>query len=77
MAEILGWVKNLFFYIKYSKSEIFQKVLPSFVVVSSTKNLWKTVWKIFRHGGTIQDGGFWTFFSKTLQKSMNKYFSIL
>jgi hypothetical protein len=37
MAEIIGWVKNPFSDLKNSKSEIFQKILPRFVVLSSPK----------------------------------------
>jgi hypothetical protein len=49
------------FYLKNSKSKIFQKVLPGFLVLSSTQILYKIVFEIFRNGGTIQDGGFLTF----------------
>jgi hypothetical protein len=45
MAEILGFARNPFFYRKYSKSEIFQKVLPRFIVLSVTKILQKTVFE--------------------------------
>jgi hypothetical protein len=62
MAEILGWVKNHFFYLKNLKSEIFQKVLSRFVVLNSAiqskmadfllfifKNLTKINEQIFFH----------------------------
>jgi hypothetical protein len=59
--------QKFFFYLKNSKSEIFQKVLPRF---------WPFL-KIFRKGGTIQDGGFLIFIFKNLAKINELFFSIL
>jgi hypothetical protein len=54
--------KSKFFHLKFSKIEIFQKFLPS-------KFRRRPLWKIFHNGGTVQDGGFSTFYRL---KSTNK-----
>jgi hypothetical protein len=66
MTEKLGWVDNTFFYLNILKSEIFQKVLPRFVVL---KFCGRPFLKIFRNGGTIQDGGFLTFYFEKFGKN--------
>jgi hypothetical protein len=66
------------FYLKNLKSEIFQKVLPRFVVLNSIKILWKIVFenlKKWRYNPRWRIFDF--LISKIWQKSMNKYFSIL
>jgi hypothetical protein len=65
MADILGWVKNPFFSLKIQK-EIFQKILPSFLVLKFCR---RPFLKIFRNGGTIQDGEFLTFYFQKFSKN--------
>jgi hypothetical protein len=66
-TEILGWVKNLFFYLKNSKGEIFQKVVPRFVVL--LKFCRRLFSKKIRNGGSIQDGGFLTLYFQKFGKN--------
>jgi hypothetical protein len=63
----LGGSRIILFNLRNSKTHIFQKSLPSFVVLSAFL-------KIFQNGGTIQDGAFFTFYFQNFGKNQRIIF---